>query len=177
MQNTPALARSLSALLGLLFCLAVPALADHHEPVATVHPNIPRPAEPSSSLRPGSASPSQFPQARRIRGAPPSRVEKRRLDPSTPENTDARYSTNRTRGAPRSIGNPSEERRGFHRRSGDDRPEVDRRAYQAGTSEEEVRLDPKARQELANVCFQSCASPSHHPSRGGCVDQITSGGT
>ena len=40
MQDTAALARSLSALLGLLFCLAVPALADHHEPVETVRPNI-----------------------------------------------------------------------------------------------------------------------------------------
>ena len=24
---------------------------------------------------------------------------------------------------------------------------------------------------------QECASPSHHPSHGGCVDQFTSGGT
>jgi len=130
-------------------------------------------AVPSSSLRPGSASPSRCLRVRRTRATPPSRAEERRLPGSTPGNIDATYSTNRTPSVRLSTDSLFAERRESRRTPGVGRREVCPRACRAGTSVEAARPDPTDRREPAKFCVQCCASPSLHPSRGGCVHQIT----
>jgi hypothetical protein len=72
---------------------------------------FPRPAELSSWLHPGSASPSRSPPTRRTLAAPPSRAGRRRPSSSIPGNTGAACWTIRTPPVRPSIGSPSEARR------------------------------------------------------------------
>jgi len=128
---------------------------------------FPRPGEPSSSLRPGSANPSRCPLTHRTLGGPLSRAERTRPGSSTPENIDATYSMNRILSALHSTGSPYEGRREFRRRPVADRPEAVRLASQVDILEEAVRFDPKARRKLAIVCSEPISSSSRHPHTGG----------
>ena len=130
---------------------------------------FPHPRKPSSSLRPGSANPNRFLPARRIPGELLSRAERTRLGSSSPENIDAKYSTNQSLLALHSTGSPFEGRRGCRRRLVVDRREACPHACRVGAWEEEVRFDPKARQNFATVCAESISSSSLHPHTGGAL--------
>ena len=128
-------------------------------------------AVPSSSLRPGSASPSRSLRARHTLSALPSRAEKTRPSWSIPESSRAACSASQTREERPSIGSRSSARKGCHRALDVDQLEDAHPACSRGTSEATARSDPTAHPERARAALTSCAWPKKFPLPGGSPEE------